>query len=58
MMAIIGAGLMDRRLLRLTRILHPGEVVVTVRTEDQEAAATVARILEEAGAQVAAKTPI
>lgn len=58
MMAIIGAGLMDRRLLRLTRSLRPGEIVVTVRTGDRDTTATVMRILEEAGAQVAAKTAV
>lgn len=58
MMSVFGAGLLDRRLQRLTRDLRAGEVVVTVRTADRQTTDQVVRLLEEAGAEVAAKSPV
>lgn len=56
MMAIVGSGLMDRRLQRLTRDLHDGEIVVTVRTEDRSGHERVRQALQQCGAEVADKS--
>jgi hypothetical protein len=56
MMSIFGTGLMDRRLLRLTRDLHTGEIVVTVRTHDRAACAAAHEALVGSGATVAEKS--
>lgn len=56
MMSIIGTGLMDRRLMRLTRDLHEGQVVLTVRTKDRAAHDLAHRTLAKYGAEIAEKS--
>lgn len=56
MMSVFGSGLVDRRLQRLTRDLHAGEVVVTVRYRDRATAALVHEALTANGATVADKS--
>lgn len=56
MMSVLGSGLVDRRLQRLTRALHQGEVVVTVRTHDRAACDVVREALTASGATVAEKS--
>lgn len=58
MMSILGTGLMDRRLQRVTRNLQPGEVVLTVRTTDRETCDQVNAALLGTGAQIAEKSPL
>jgi uncharacterized membrane protein len=56
MMTIMGSGLMDRRLKRLTRNLHAGEVVLTVRTKDRATQKLAHQALLQAGAEIAEKS--
>ena len=54
-MSIVGTGLIDRRLQRLTRNLHAGEVVIKVRTPDRAAHQLAHKALLQSGAEVAEK---
>lgn len=56
MMSVLGTGLMDRRLQRLTKNIHSGEVVITVRSKSRESCDLVNRALAANGAQVAEKS--
>lgn len=56
MMSIMGSGLMDRRLKRLTRNLHAGEVVITVRTNDRATHELAHQALLHSGAEIAEKS--
>jgi F0F1-type ATP synthase assembly protein I len=55
-MLILGAGLMDRRLRRLTAGLHRGEVVVTMHLPGREAADRATTVLVAHGAAFAEKS--
>lgn len=56
-MLIIGSGLMDRRLRRLTADLHRGEVVVTMHVPTRESADRATSVLTAHGASFAEKSP-
>ena len=56
MMSIMGSGLIDKRLKRLTRNLHVGEVVITVRTKDRATHELAHQALLQSGAEIAEKS--
>jgi hypothetical protein len=56
MMVLVGSGLLDRRLKKLARGLHAGEVVITVDAEDEASTAAVAKVLREASVETAEKS--
>jgi hypothetical protein len=55
---MIGAGLPDRSLARLTRDLQPSDVVITVEAPDRQARRQVINILRNRGGRVAVKRAV
>jgi hypothetical protein len=58
LMAVVGSGLMDRRLERVSRNLQPGEVIVTAECEDSPTAERVERLLRQSGGLVVQKSAV
>jgi hypothetical protein len=56
MMSLVGTGLLDWRLAKLTSGLNRGEVVVTLESDDPASTEAVANALREAGVEAAEKS--